>query len=595
MPFPGLPANADIINNLMSATEFFAARGMQMPPNWMGMSPEEKQNMLDQVIQQSQTATKAIKTVEENANMQKEQLNDLQLNGISPVAKKTMFNLKKAQFAPPMGQPAAMPQAPAPQMPPGNPMNPQVAESDPEAAGADEMFADAGALKEKLANMSPDQAIHWLSDKYTNANQIVSDPNNPNSQDEALNVIKDAVNAFYSTDDPQLQLEAASSLYRTILPDGATGTPDSSDVPAQYETQMLASVVENTNQTLKKLAQSQAEKPVKKAKGFNLSKQAQHKSIEHVVTFGPNQTTIDAFTGQQISNWHLVERNKGFGLKIDDILDIDFEAIWRGNIMDKYSRPYRDKEGNWIGGYVQSRFEVDKNIPELNNYQLKPGERRKPRPPEYGIIGARLEAARSEMKKDRGYAPSEKGEPFNWVKANADKKKVEAQLEPPKFDGGLKPMRMPGEPAPKDMSKVPVCPYCGGDISKGKMGTKVPPGYCPNCHARIGNPLERDPTNPGTGLGPLAVPKNVPLPRAASSSVDKTASDGIFFDGHKFIVYAQGQRNMFEGFDAAKNFQTDQMNMPQDLPPGITPEVWEQMTPEQRERYQIADKLGIDG
>jgi hypothetical protein len=138
--------------------------------------------------------------------------------------------------------------------------------------------------------------------------------------------------------------------------------------------------------------------------------------------YGPGQVRFDPFYRQPVSNYSLVERNKGFGLTIDDIWDIDYEAIWRGNIMDKYSRPYRDKDGNWVGGYINKRFEVDQWIPEGNNYQLKPGQRRKPRLPEHGVIEGRLEAARE--KGDIVGGPVVEGKPFNWKEAQLKKKTI---------------------------------------------------------------------------------------------------------------------------------------------------------------------------
>ncbi len=148
-----------------------------------------------------------------------------------------------------------------------------------------------------------------------------------------------------------------------------------------------------SSEIIKKIAQNTANK--NKEKAFNLTKTAQHKTMDNAILWGPGQTRIDPFLHQPVSDWHIVERNKGFGLVVDDIWNIDYETIWRENIMDKYSRPYKDKEGNWVGGYIQKRFEVDKNIPETNNMQLKPGQIRRPILPEYGNTESRLQAARA--------------------------------------------------------------------------------------------------------------------------------------------------------------------------------------------------------
>jgi hypothetical protein len=180
-------------------------------------------------------------------------------------------------------------------------------------------------------------------------------------------------------------------------------------------------VVDETNEEIKKLAEKYVKQEKKKSKrtSYNLQKEAQHKGFDtSVLLYGPGQKKFDPFYRQPVSPYTMLERNKGFGFTVDEVWDLDWEAIWRGNIMDKYSRPYKDsKTGEWVGGYVQKRFEVDKNIPEQNNLQLKPGQRRKPFLPEYGLTEARMEDMRS--KQDRGYGPVSEGEVFNWKEAQA--------------------------------------------------------------------------------------------------------------------------------------------------------------------------------
>jgi len=133
---------------------------------------------------------------------------------------------------------------------------------------------------------------------------------------------------------------------------------------------------------------------------FNLQKVAQHKTLtDSVIMTNSNQVSLSPFTRDVQSGMHLVEQNKGFGLKVDDVLDIDFEAIWRGNVMDKYNSPYRDDEGNYVGGYINRRFEVNQNIPVGNNLQLLPNTRRRPWMPEYSTIESRMEVARGNKDK----------------------------------------------------------------------------------------------------------------------------------------------------------------------------------------------------
>ena len=170
---------------------------------------------------------------------------------------------------------------------------------------------------------------------------------------------------------------------------------------------------------IKKVAQKIANKY--KAKVFNLKKTAQHKTMDNAILWGPGQSQIDPFLKQPVSDWHIVERNKGFGLVVDDVWNIDYETIWRENIMDKYSRPYKDKEGNWVGGYLNKRFEIDRNIPPENNMQLKPGQTRKPILPEYGNTESRLLAARAAGEIE---GANDKSKPFNWKEASRKKKAI---------------------------------------------------------------------------------------------------------------------------------------------------------------------------
>lgn len=186
------------------------------------------------------------------------------------------------------------------------------------------------------------------------------------------------------------------------------------------EYQRVEAFVNDVNNTIKKLAENDSKN---KKLSFNLLKQAQAKTTENIIMYGPEEKRFDPFLRQPISDWHIVERNKGFGLVVDDVWNIDWESIWRGTIMDKYSRPYRDsKTGKWIGGYIQKRFEVDKWIPEGNNYQLLPGQKRRPFIPEHSLTEARLEAMREKEGDKRGYKPSTEGKPFNWKTAQEQKK-----------------------------------------------------------------------------------------------------------------------------------------------------------------------------
>ena len=236
---------------------------------------------------------------------------------------------------------------------------------------------------------------------------------NPRATDEAQQTLKNFFEGL-EMKSAEAILDEANTLYNFIY--GAE--EDTMQIEAPYGSPK--DFAENSSADIKKMAEDVVKKKIgKKAKSFNLKKMAQHKTLENTIMWGSDQTRIDPFLRQPVSDWHIVERNKGFGLVVDDVWNIDYESIWRENIMDKYSRPYRDKEGNWVGGYIQKRFEVDKNIPETSNYQLKPGQKRKPVIPEHGNTESRLQAARA-----AGDVAGAKNtsQLFNWKEAQAKKK-----------------------------------------------------------------------------------------------------------------------------------------------------------------------------
>ncbi len=86
------------------------------------------------------------------------------------------------------------------------------------------------------------------------------------------------------------------------------------------------------------------------------------------------------------------------------------EALWRMYVMDKFTREYQDKDGKWVGGYINDRFHVfpyagTPGNPKVardggNQMQLAPGERtRKPRPHQWSVE-RRLEEARGNKLND---------------------------------------------------------------------------------------------------------------------------------------------------------------------------------------------------
>jgi hypothetical protein len=241
---------------------------------------------------------------------------------------------------------------------------------------------------------------------------------------------------------------------------------DDGNVAAKMEKVDLKASVEASNAAIKKLAESFVGQKV----SFNLSKQAQSRVGMDTVVFGPDTATILPSV-QQVGNlWHLVERNKGWGKKLDDMFGIDYEMVWRKNIMDKFYREYRDTDGNWTGGYLRKRFEIDSNIPEFNNMYLKPGDVRKP---------ARATLTEGNLEESRG------GKAFNWMKANSTstvktaesepKKKVVAYQAPnlpdPLGGGAAKTGPQPWRCSCNKINEgmTGLCAKCGAPKSQGKM------------------------------------------------------------------------------------------------------------------------------
>lgn len=259
-------------------------------------------------------------------------------------------------------------------------------------------FIDGSSVKQWLDNNDP----------IDSRTQLIDFIQDIDSQQK----ITDMLDLYYESNmDENQKLKIATDIFE-LLPEQIK-QPDPNDQSTVIAPYVEGSVQESEN-TIKLLAEKIANS--KKAKTFNLTKTAQHKGFENVMMFGPDQMKVDTFLRQPVSNLALLERNKGFGLVVDDVWDIDYEAIWRSTIMDKYSRPYRDKDGNWVGGYIQKRFEVDKNIPITNNMQLKPGQRMKPILPEYGLIEGRMEFQREKEAKKTASV-----KPFNCKEAQVNK------------------------------------------------------------------------------------------------------------------------------------------------------------------------------
>lgn len=397
----------------------------QMPE---GMNPHEQEEFRARMLAQMQLGKEQMGTLFD--------INDAifeateEANQMMPTASSIIpyFNLlKEAQMTadPMMGQDPMMPQDPmAPATPMSDPMvdplsEPMMGQESQDFESGFDLF---NYLEEKLMDSKNIDATIMELTKMVDNDPTVSDDGvvGPNPKQ----VIKDSIQEYLDamrTDNKQRRTELAMKMFE-VMPQSDKGEAMITGVEH---------VVAESNEVLRRLAKSLAQyNKTKQAsnKPFNLQKEAQHKGMENVIMHGPEGSRIDSVTGQLINDWHIYERNKGWGLKMEDSLFIDYEAVWRGTIMDKYSRPYRNSDGEYVGGYIEKRFEVDKWMPPTNSYQLKPGERRRNYLPEFRSTEARMQHMRANSS-DSDVEYCDTSEPFNWAKEAKAKKQIKtAQL-----------------------------------------------------------------------------------------------------------------------------------------------------------------------
>ncbi len=308
---------------------------------------------------------------------------------------------------------------------------------------------DSNDLSNESLSFSSDVELkNWLIENKDNPEKVeqfleqIPVESNFTEDNQTMNIkqfVRDSIQRFYQPETSKSdQSILAAEIYKKVFNDSA-----SDSVPAEYvkfaatgntkELDEISDLVKQTENEIKEFAKIGAETELNKQilannsnekKPFNLKKIARRSGFEYTL-FGPDSRRVLPYGNQGIlaTDWDVYERNKGNNFFFADNYAIDFETFWRGNIMDKYSRPYRNEKGEWVGGYINKRFEVDRNIPEGNNLQLLPGQIRRPYLPNFGLTEARLEAARDESNKERGYSVASPGSTFNWKKASVQKKK----------------------------------------------------------------------------------------------------------------------------------------------------------------------------
>lgn len=342
--------------------------------------------------------------------------------GNNTMAKGKVFNLRKYAQTPP-GTPSTVPSTPA--TTPADPFN-----GSPENVGGEQTLMQSNPSNENKFT-THEQLAQKLDSYGSVENTQVQNPDLVQAI-SGNQTAQDSFDRYFSEENEENRLGLAKLIYDNLpnnMKNQQVDTSNPSDgmtIQAPYKqggtyAEYLHTVTAAIQEVAEKIGKSHRQN--KQAQAFNLKKYAQHQTEQNVILWGPGQSRPDPFLrGQPVSDWHILERNKGFGGDIDGFWGVDWEAVWRGNVMDKYSRPYRDTTtGEWVGGYIQKRFEVDKNIPVTNNYQLLPGERRKPILTEYGNLESRLQSMRNENDGDLGKVYNDTSKPFNWRKAQAAK------------------------------------------------------------------------------------------------------------------------------------------------------------------------------
>lgn len=201
--------------------------------------------------------------------------------------------------------------------------------------------------------------------------------------EDAVDLVNDIFSIYSSSIGPEIEPIMTQKQSSEIINDMIKRSRESLSVISDYICTNLVDNVDNVDNN----------------SNSSMKKEAQHKGMENIYYFGPDSVSVSPFTNDIQSGLHRVEQNKGFGLVLDDIKDLDYEAIWRQNVMDKYTQPYRDENGNYVGGYLNKRFEINRNIDPINNMQLPPGVRNRPYVPELGSTEARMEVARGNKDK----------------------------------------------------------------------------------------------------------------------------------------------------------------------------------------------------
>lgn len=597
----------NMLNALRDTESELAAMGTQKPAGWDQMPHNDKINYLEQVKNELSGTDQVTETLQKANEHEMEMINQLQNQGVKPptsavVSHRKMFNLKK--FSQQMNLSTMQPEGNAEEVYPSDPM----ADSDSGTTNVSQVrqlldgFVDEAiqsGVDDIQANSDAiDKAYQYITSRFTNPNEQATDPFS-NVEGNSQQTVRDAVNSYYSSpdDDESGKDRIAALLANTIFPHNGAGE-DGTEVPAIKQEGVkvnVANLVKNTNEIIRKMAKKDATAKVSR---FNLAKISH---VKNMTVFDPEKSINDAVTNQPMSENDLLERNKGYGIKLTDQYSLNWEKVWRETVMDKYDPLY-----------LERRFEVDKNVPPTNNYQLQPGEKRRITPPEYGNTESRLEAARDEMNKDRGYSPSSKGEPFNWKKAQQEKK---AQGMPP-LGNVPSAGEMMGTTAPNVRAVSNwKCKMCGNTAKNGARPLKCEKCAAENAHFEV--PAKTAPDAAKAKSSPV-FQGGIPIMGSNQADVEKLSSihGGVFWDSSEkkfFVVSKNKKKKKFDTYYEAEEFKMlvsdpSAVGQQPDIAPPSQPSFSSPLNNKkkaknldpkqiarQREIANHADVLGIDG
>ncbi len=227
--------------------------------------------------------------------------------------------------------------------------------------------------------------------------------------------------------------ESLMKIYNIMLPESVKGQSQMQPAAPQPQQMLMEPVMSDIQPEgiVKFNLSDQVLNNNKYANDPKVVKTAADQFGQEYLLYGPTEKRVcPKLRGKNLSvgdivSEHTCRHHCLAGIVIDDNKTICGEALWRAHGMDKFSREYVNAEGEIVGGYLNKRFEINRNVDPENNMRLKPGETRKPRPASQGSLEQRMQAMRAAEGKERNYRPDvNTGDAFKWC-SDVDQNNVE--------------------------------------------------------------------------------------------------------------------------------------------------------------------------